>query len=132
MCLVFRPDKNKVIMPQIKTIKDVPRSGCFNINTIGRKIIIKAKNNFLISISLSSDIDRYQARVIGKIIFKISETWKEKPNKIIHLVAPFESCPQNKVKSNISIEAIYMYGVNIFNLLVSKFRSFLKILDLIK
>ena len=53
MCFFLIPPKNKLIKPQSKTIKDVPRSGCLIINIIGKKIIAKLNNNFFRSISLS-------------------------------------------------------------------------------
>ena len=78
---------------------DIPKSGCLITNNIGRKVIInntiKWRNLFLSSATILT----YQHKIIGKEIFRISDGWKLKPNKEIHLEAPLTSVPERKTKN---------------------------------
>lgn len=68
MYLNFIPIKKKIVKVDIKVIIDVPKSGCKDINIVGKIIRKKEKIN-LNKYIFSSDFSKIFDIIIGKDIF---------------------------------------------------------------
>ncbi len=88
-----RPAMNSTNAPDARISSEVPKSGCLRISTNGTKI-----SDRLIAVCLRLGgrlrVERYQAIVIGMMIFMNSDGWKRiTPGMLIQRVAPIAVCP---------------------------------------
>ncbi len=84
---------NRTNAPEARISSDVPRSGCLRISTKGTRI---SDRLIAVCLMLGGRLreDRYQAMVIGMMIFMNSDGWKRiTPGMLIQRVAPIAVWP---------------------------------------